>query len=70
MQLAIYTIAHNESEGIVIDYRVNNLTLKSQWSANEKSPSLLFKGGKKEEREWRRRGKQVKKKPLGKDVIT
>lgn len=30
MQLAIYTIAHNESEGIVIDYRVNNLTLKSQ----------------------------------------
>lgn len=57
MQLAIYTIAHNESKGIFIDYWVNNLTLKSQWSANEKfSLSLFFFWRKKDE------GKKIKEK--------
>lgn len=61
MQLAIYTIAHNESKGIFIDYWVNNLTLKSQWLFNEKfSLSLFFFWRKKKmkERKLRKRRKQ------------
>lgn len=56
MQLAIYTIAHNESKGIVIDYWVNNLTLKSQWSVNEKFSLVFFFWRKKDE------GKKIKEK--------
>ena len=70
MQLAIYTIAHNESKGIVIDYWVNNLTLKSQWSANEKFSLVFFfffEGKKMKERKLRKRRKQAKM--LSKDVM-